>query len=232
METVIVKKNDAGFTLIELMIAVVITSVIAMAIYFSYSSQQRIYIRQEAVVDMQQNLRSGLYLLSQELRLAAYDPTGKAGARIVNATSTSIQFTQDVTDAAGTATDGDGALTGPNENITLAFDAVNSRVTRDTGGGPQPFIDNVDFIEFVYTLTDGRQMVNPAASTFNIISTVEISLLVRASAPDVNFLNRFTYTTPNPSGSDLGKPINGGPYNDNFLRRFLYTTVQCRNINL
>ncbi|BCL61002.1 hypothetical protein DGMP_16950 [Desulfomarina profundi] len=218
--------NISGFTLVELMIALLVSSIVAGAIYFVYTGQQNIYTRQEVVVDMQQNLRAGLYLVGQELRMAGYDPSGNAGAGIVTATSNTINFTQDITDNAGTATDGDGDIADANENVTLAFNAATLQLTRNTGGGAQPFVDNVDFIEFAYTLEDGTVTLAPNPSTLDQIRTVQISMLVRTATPEVNYLNTLTYTTP------FGTVINGGPYNDNFRRRFLYTTVQCRNIGL
>jgi type IV pilus assembly protein PilW len=221
-----IDSGSKGFTLVELMIALLVSSVVAGAIYFVYTGQQKIYTLQEAVVDMQQNLRAGLYLVGQELRMAGYDPQGSAGAGIVNATSNGINFTQDITDNAGTGTDGDGDVADANENITLAFNPATLQLTRNTGGGAQPFVDNVDFIEFVYTLEDGTVTSNPNPSTLDQIRTIQVSMLVRAASPEINFLNTFTYTTP------FGTVVNGGPYNDNFQRRFLYTTVQCRNIGL
>ena len=223
----VIRKNVDGFTLVEMMIAMVISTIIAMVVYFAYSSQQKIYIRQEANVDMQQNLRAGLYLISQEVRMAAYDSTGKAGASIINASEKTLQFTQDITDSSGTANYGDGLLDGPNENVTISFSGVNNQITRATGGGvPQSILDNVDFLEFVYTLDDGTVTLNPPASGYSRIRTVQISILVRSPVSEAKFYNQLAYVTP------YGTRIGGGPFNDNFRRRFLYTTVQCRNINL
>ena len=75
-------KNNQGFTLVEMMIAVTIFGIVMAGIYQTYDSQQKTYIMQEQVIDMQQNNRTAIYFLGQELRMAGYDPSGKADAKI------------------------------------------------------------------------------------------------------------------------------------------------------
>jgi type IV pilus assembly protein PilW len=77
-------KNNRGFTLVEMMISVAIFGIVMAGIYQTYDSQQKTYIVQEHVIDMQQNHRTAIYFLGQELRMAGYDPTSKAD---VNANS-------------------------------------------------------------------------------------------------------------------------------------------------
>jgi type IV pilus assembly protein PilW len=71
-------KNNQGFTLIEMMISVAIFGIVMAGIYQTYDSQQKTYIVQEQVIDMQQNHRTAIYFLGQDLRMAGYDPSGKA----------------------------------------------------------------------------------------------------------------------------------------------------------
>ncbi len=223
-------RNDIrGFTLLELMITVLLSSVVAIAVYSAYTSQHIIYRSQEAVVDMQQNLRSGMYLLNQELRMAGYDPTGITGASITGATNTRIDFTQDL--------NGDGDLVGafpnpdPNENISIIWDGANA-ITRNTNGGAgaQPFIDNVSFAEFVYTLNDGTVTLNPPVGFEDEIRTIEITMVVQSPLQERNIVNTLTYTT------NFGTNVPALPAlpvgSNNFRRRMLYTTVQCRNASL
>ena len=73
-------ENNRGFTLVEMMIAVTIFGIVMTGIYQTYDSQQKTYIMQEHVIDMQQNNRTAIYFLGQELRMAGYDPSGKADA--------------------------------------------------------------------------------------------------------------------------------------------------------
>lgn len=73
-------KNHAyGFTLVELMIAMVIAGIVLAAIYQAYRSQQKVYITQQMVIEMQQNARSAMTLMKREIRMAGYKPAASDG---------------------------------------------------------------------------------------------------------------------------------------------------------
>ena len=194
-----IHKNDSGFTLIELMITVAISGLVIVVVSWIYTQQQRVRNSQESVVDIQQNLRSAVYLIGQEIRMAGYDPTGKANARITAATTTSLSFDQDLTGNGllPPGEDGDGDVNDPNENITLnlvptlnPLKGPNILTRGSTAAGPaQPMIQNVEQLEFRYTLK-GFQTPLPAppnASQIDDIRSVTISMLVRAVAPETGF---------------------------------------------
>ena len=96
---------NKGFTLVEILVAIAIAGVVMAGIYSAYSSQQRSYIVQEQVAGMQQNLRASMDLMEREIRMAGYDPTGCAGAKIITADIAELQFRIDV--------NGDGDFTKP-----------------------------------------------------------------------------------------------------------------------
>lgn len=62
--------REKGFTLIEILMAVAIFSVILGAVYKTYNTQQKSYILQEEVAAMQQNARASLYMISRDTRMA------------------------------------------------------------------------------------------------------------------------------------------------------------------
>jgi type IV pilus assembly protein PilW len=66
-------KNEKGFTLIELLVAMVIGSIALAGIYGAYRAQLKSHVTQNAVVDVQQNLRSALYFLQKSIRMAGYE---------------------------------------------------------------------------------------------------------------------------------------------------------------
>ncbi len=73
------KRYESGFTLIELMIAMAIGIIVMAAIYQVYRSQQKSYVTQQMVIEMQQNARSAMLLMEREIRMAGYKPAASDG---------------------------------------------------------------------------------------------------------------------------------------------------------
>ncbi len=65
-------KEDHGVTLIELMIALVMSSILIGALYRVFISQQRTYTVQDQVIDMQQNVRGAIHRMMNEIRMAGF----------------------------------------------------------------------------------------------------------------------------------------------------------------
>jgi type IV pilus assembly protein PilW len=64
----------SGFTIIELVVVMGVASIALGAIYTVYVSVSKDYARQREVVNMQQNLRSAIYLIKNDLRNAGRNP--------------------------------------------------------------------------------------------------------------------------------------------------------------
>lgn len=239
-------KNCNGFTLVELMITVAISGIIITAIYSAYISQQRTYLAQEQVAEMQQNIRAAIDMMEREIRMAGYDVNGDAGAGIAEASVGRFGFTQDITDSSGAALEGDGRLDGPNEAITFGF-SIADDADQDgiadagaaplgrldpnfTGGNFEPIAENIQALVFYYTLKNGTMTTTPA--TLADIRSVQVSILARTGRPDQNFTNNMTYTPASGTPWDLNGAAAGNAANDNFRRRLFVTTIKCRNIGL
>lgn len=231
-----IKYNQNGFTLIEVLVTMAISIVVLGGIFVTYSNQQKTYVSSDHLAEMQQNLRAAILIMSSEIREAGCDPTQKANAGVISATSVQFHFTRDIAGHAINAEQGDGELDDPNENITFGFSLTNdgnsdgiadagaANLGRNTGGGFQPIAENIQAIEFNYILDDGTTAFNPTASQLFDIRAVQISVLARASAIDKTFTNNITYITA--TGATWG------PFNDNYKRRFMAATIQCRNLGL
>lgn len=63
-------RNDAGFTLIEIVIALLILAFSMTAIFASFNFQQKSYLAQNAVAEMQQNVRGAMNYMELDLRNA------------------------------------------------------------------------------------------------------------------------------------------------------------------
>ena len=65
-------RKKQGLTLVELLIALVLSSILIAALYRIFISQQKIYAVQNQVVDMQQNVRIAIGQMTREIRMAGY----------------------------------------------------------------------------------------------------------------------------------------------------------------
>lgn len=68
--------KNRGVTLIELLIALVISSILIAALYRTFIGQQKTYIVQDQVVDMQQNVRVAINKMMREIRMAGFGNVG------------------------------------------------------------------------------------------------------------------------------------------------------------
>jgi len=83
MSWTVFKKNN-GLTLIELLVALVLSSVLVAALYRTFIGQQRSYTVQDQAADMQQNVRMAIDMIARYVRMAGYDPnaTSNSGFQI------------------------------------------------------------------------------------------------------------------------------------------------------
>jgi prepilin-type N-terminal cleavage/methylation domain-containing protein len=65
-------KKSKGVTLIELLIALVISAILVAGIYRTFIHQQRTYATQEQVADMQQNVRVAINRMIREIRMVGF----------------------------------------------------------------------------------------------------------------------------------------------------------------
>jgi len=71
MGQVVFRKKD-GVTLVELLIALVLSGLLTAVLYRAFISQQGTYTAQDQVAEMQQNVRIAMVQMTKEIRMAAY----------------------------------------------------------------------------------------------------------------------------------------------------------------
>ena len=67
-----VRGKEAGFTIIELLIAIALGLVILAGLFRTFKVQHDSYVVQDQVSAMQQNLRAAMYLITRDLQMAGY----------------------------------------------------------------------------------------------------------------------------------------------------------------
>ncbi len=223
--------RSAGFTLVELMIALAMGAFILSQVYLAYVAQKKSSVTEIRVAEMQQNLRAAIYPLIRNLRMAGYDPKGTAScAGFAEAKAGSMDFSMDL--------NGNGSCSDSHERIQFAFsgntDADKNGIPDDGkpkslgmqasgAGGYQPIGENIESLEFLYLDKDGE-----VTTTLADIRAVQISLLARIEKPDRDYVNAIEYNPASGTNANWKRAAT----TDNFRRRLLITTVVCRNMGL
>ena len=245
-----------GFSLIELLVAMAVTSIVMVAIVSTYTVQVRAKNTQEALTDMNQTTRAAFEIMTQEIRMAGLDSTEDANARIFTANTGELIFSMDRGNSGGTNAPNGDCCDG-NEQIRyhLTNDADNDGVNdaiaggvechlgRETGSGLivahgcgggtsglQPMARNVDVLNFVYLDNTGAVIPVPvAASRLDDIHTIEVTIVARAGTESTGFL--YSYTDANAYFNLQAQQVLPAP-NDSFRRLRMATTIDCRNVGL
>ncbi len=154
------KIDEKGFTLIELMIAMVVGLVVLAATYSVFTVQNKTLLTQEKLASSYQNARIAMDMMIRDISMAGYNHTGTGStvptplsrcagtttatntpcAGITAANASSISLTMDV--------NSDGDHDDANENIT--YDVNTSDGVPALRRNTQPAVEYVDSLSFVY----------------------------------------------------------------------------------
>jgi type IV pilus assembly protein PilW len=176
--------SEKGFTLVELLTAMVPALVVLGAVTSTFIIQNRSYEQQAQIVEMQENVRAGMQMMTGELVLAGYNPTGATGAGIVSANADSIRFTMDL--------NGDGDVSDSNEDVTYALDATDRQLTRKSTAidTATPLAENIQGLSFTYYGSN-----NSVTSVVEKIRRITIQLTARTRKPDPDYSSNSGYRT-------------------------------------
>jgi type IV pilus assembly protein PilW len=183
-----IENKERGFTLVELLIAMTIGLIILAALSSTFLMQRKIYDVQEQIVEMVQTARAAMDMMSGEIRMAGYDPTGAGFDGIsYNTDPSTIDVYADLNDIPGIDNP-----TGSYEHITYLYDSANNQIDRNTntGSGNKPFAENIDDFKVLYQDADG----NATTKTANI-RQIKITITARTSKPDRNYTPNSGYRT-------------------------------------
>ena len=214
-----ISNTSKGYTLIELMVALAATSILAACIYATYITQLKSHITQRQIVEMQQNLRAAMQLIEREVRMAGYDPLRTAGAGVTTMLGNSFEFNMDLME--------DGDLLDSNERVHYALEtdaAGNQFLGRDdfSGLNLQPVAENIDALNFVYLDNTATPTTDPLR-----VRSIQVTIVARSGRVVPVLFNRQTDSrTYRNQQNQIILPAQ----NDNFRRMIITSEIKCRNL--
>ena len=109
--------KEAGFSLVELLIAMAIALVVIGAMYSVFTIQNKTFGNQEGFVEMQQSVRAGMDIMAREIGLAGYNPLPVSTPFFgVTVNASQLQIKADLS--------GGGVIQNNEENIVYVFDSI------------------------------------------------------------------------------------------------------------
>jgi prepilin-type N-terminal cleavage/methylation domain-containing protein len=172
-------KKQAGFSLVEILIVILLSALILSAVSGVFVTQAKTYKMQELVIDTLQNSRQTMAMMTKEIRLAGYKTPESTLVGVAQADATTLRILSDRNQ--------DGAISGSSEDVTYRYDANNLKILRNNN----LLLDNVELLDFVYTLDDGSTTQTPA--NLAKIRKIKLTIRVRSSSVDPLSQNFKTY---------------------------------------
>jgi len=142
--------NKKGITLIELLVAMIISAAVIAGIYRVFVAQTRAYTVQEQVVEVQQGTRSAMEILLRDLRMAGFDSDdGGSKINIANPVvaedhAITVSYEYDYTTQHTIRYSLDAATKRLWRQLTIMKDDGSSNATQDV------LLENVEALDFTY----------------------------------------------------------------------------------
>ena len=177
--------NHQGFTLVEMMLVLAISTIVLAAMYSVFTIANKNFTTQNAAANVQQNLRSAIGLMARDIRLAGLDPADSDNFGIAYAAQTKIRFTMDSDIGSG---DFNGIVDEANfEEITYEFQGsqvmqtLYETVTTSPPADAAALISNITNLNFAYYDAANANLIDAGLSPPRVpddkladIRTVEI----------------------------------------------------------
>lgn len=159
-----------GFTLIEILITLVITSIVMMSIFSAFNTQSKSFNSQQQVTEMQQNARAAMDMMTREIRMAKYSSLSPQGIIFDNLTS--IRFAY--------------------RNDSVAYHRYSGgKLGRVFNGGPSEAVaENIQALSFWYQDAAGN-----STATLADIRRIIFSITARTAVPDPMYSLNGGYRT-------------------------------------
>lgn len=151
------RARRGGFTLVELLVAMTLLTVVMGSLVSVITTVQRDYVRQRSRSDAMSALRGAEQMLGRVFRTAGADPRGIGVVGIVAAPSGagSVRIRADFNPA-------DGDVADPLEDVQFDLSGGEMRVRWQDGGTVTPLVRPVTGLTFEYFRADGTPITTLA----------------------------------------------------------------------
>jgi len=217
------KSSDNGFTLVEILIALGASLVVLGALVSTFVIQNKTYTQQGRVIEMQENTRAGIEMMTRELIMAGYVAPGSVPTTDVSGetfTDNGADYIEEA-DIEKITFEADVDNDGTTETVRYTWSGIPGDPLRREvwewngawGGsaGAQPLAENIQGLVFTYYDQNGTELSStPLNSTDRAnLRRITIRLTGRTRQPDPHY------------------PANGG-----YRTRTLSSDVSPRNLAL
>jgi type IV pilus assembly protein PilW len=179
--TPLYRKWEKGFTITELLISMVIGGIVLGALVDTFVTQRQTYDLQEQIAEMMQNARVGIEMISRDVHMAGYNPSGVVFNGITYNT-TQLEIRADL--------NGNGTLDDTDETIIYSLDSPNRLLIKNANGVNQELAEHTTAFTFNYLDADG----NPTTTSADI-RQVQVQITTRTSKPDPDYAVNEGYRT-------------------------------------
>jgi prepilin-type N-terminal cleavage/methylation domain-containing protein len=201
-----VKRGEAGFSLIEMLVSIALIGILLGAIFTMLIQNQQKVPSEQDLSEATQNARLAMEIMSRVIRQAGNDLQRRSNdpchpnnhpcisGEPISGTVTTLHIRSDITGSARANTgDPDCATTGPFEDVSFQYNASTKSIDMRLGaGGPyDPIAKNIAGLTFEYYTYDNTG-TRIATTTPCQIRVVRITMVASASRPDAGSLGHVT----------------------------------------
>jgi len=180
----LITSGTGGFTVTELVLSLAIMMMVMAAMVSLLISLNRVYTAQNVIAGVQQVTRTGINIMTRDIRMAGLNPLKVNQIGILEASVNKFRFQHD--------SNGNGTIeTAQNEDIAYLLNGNHQLIRQKDGNSRsnKSLIDQVKDLTFKYV-----DMNDEETTVLDDIQTVKISLTVQEPAGKGTLISR-TYST-------------------------------------
>ena len=180
----LITSGTGGFTVTELVLSLAIMMMVMAAMVSLLISLNRVYTAQNVIAGVQQVTRTGINIMTRNIRMAGLNPLKVNQIGILEASVNEFRFQHD--------TNGSGTIEADqNEDIAYLLNGNHQLIRQKDGNSRsnKSLIDHVNTLKFKYFNRD-----NEETRILDNIHTIEITLTIREPAGKDKYISR-SYST-------------------------------------